>query len=95
MTRRAVMVGDVQIGGGAPIAVQSMTCTDTRDVAATVSQIERLQCAGCEIVRVAVPNLEAAKALRNIKERIVLTPVFNQHKQVFNIDFLVAVEVTE
>jgi len=79
MTRRAVMVGNVQIGGGTPIVVQSMTSTDTQDVAATVSQIERLQCAGCEIVRVAVPDLEAAKALPAIKQRIVIPLVADVH----------------
>jgi len=79
MTRRAVMVGGVQIGGDTPIVVQSMTTTDTRDIAATVAQIERLQCAGCEIVRVAVPDLEAAKALPEIKRRIVLPLVADVH----------------
>ncbi|MGD9259198.1 MAG: flavodoxin-dependent (E)-4-hydroxy-3-methylbut-2-enyl-diphosphate synthase, partial [Desulfobacterales bacterium] len=57
-----IAIGDVFIGGGAPISVQSMTNTPTQDVAATVSQIERLTQAGCEIVRVAVPDAEAAKA---------------------------------
>jgi len=79
MTRRAVTIGDVQIGGGAPIVVQSMTNTDTGDVAATLSQIEQLQCAGCEIVRIAVPNLEAAKALAEIKRQIVIPLVADVH----------------
>ena len=79
MSRRAVMVGGVQIGGGVPIVVQSMTNTDTGDAAATVSQIERLQCTGCEIVRVAVPNLEAAKTLRDIKEQIAIPLVADIH----------------
>lgn len=79
MTRRTVMVGDVQIGGGAPIVVQSMTNTDTRDVAATVSQIEQLQCAGCEIVRVAAADIEAAKALPEIKRQIVIPLVADVH----------------
>ncbi|MGH7902518.1 MAG: flavodoxin-dependent (E)-4-hydroxy-3-methylbut-2-enyl-diphosphate synthase [Candidatus Dormibacteraceae bacterium] len=61
-----VRVGDVVVGGAAPIAVQTMTKTDTRDVKATVRQIEELKEAGCEIVRPAVPDREAAEALREI-----------------------------
>lgn len=76
---RAVMVGEVKIGGGSPIVVQSMTNTDTADVTATVAQIERLQCAGCEIVRVAVPDLKAAKALPQIKQRIAIPLVADVH----------------
>jgi (E)-4-hydroxy-3-methylbut-2-enyl-diphosphate synthase len=57
-------VGEVPIGGGAPVAVQSMANTDTRDVAATLSQIHRLEEAGCEIVRVAVPDMAAARAIK-------------------------------
>jgi (E)-4-hydroxy-3-methylbut-2-enyl-diphosphate synthase len=60
------MVGGVKIGGGAPVAVQSMTNTDTRDAIATLTQISRLAGAGCEIVRVAVPDEAAAKALQAI-----------------------------
>ena len=60
-------MGNVAVGGDAPIAVQSMTNTDTRDVPATVAQIEELFTAGCEIVRLAVPDLEAAEAFRDIK----------------------------
>ena len=63
---RTVHVGAVGIGGGHPVRVQSMTNTDTRDVEATLSQIEALQQAGCEIVRLAVLNTEAAEALRRI-----------------------------
>jgi len=66
MTRHAVAISGVTIGGGAPIVVQSMTNTDTRDVAATLAQIERLAAVGCEMVRVAVPDREAASALRSI-----------------------------
>ena len=62
---RAVKVRNVQIGGGAPVAVQSMTKTDTSDVASTVAQIEEMVRAGCEIVRIAVPDKEAAIALRD------------------------------
>lgn len=59
---RRIQVGPVPVGGGAPVAVQSMTSTDTRDVAATLAQIEALAQAGCEIVRCAVPDMEAALA---------------------------------
>ncbi len=67
---RPVFIGSVQVGGEAPVVVQSMTCTDTRNVKATVAQINALEDAGCEIVRVAVPNLEAAAALKAIKKQI-------------------------
>jgi len=63
-------VGKVPIGGGAPITVQSMTNTDTRDVKSTLRQIRRLERAGCEIVRVAVLDFKAAEALKKIKEKI-------------------------
>ncbi len=63
---KRIMVGDVAVGGGAPVSVQSMTNTDTRDVEATLAQIEALQCAGCEIVRVAVPDAQAAEAMPRI-----------------------------
>jgi (E)-4-hydroxy-3-methylbut-2-enyl-diphosphate synthase len=64
---KQILVGGVPIGGGAPVAVQSMTKTDTRDIRATLRQIRRLEKAGCEIVRLAVPDLRAARALREIK----------------------------
>ena len=64
---RQIELGGVKIGGGAPVSVQSMTKTDTRDVTSTVEQIERLEKAGCAIVRVAVPDMEAAKAIGEIK----------------------------
>jgi (E)-4-hydroxy-3-methylbut-2-enyl-diphosphate synthase len=67
---RLIHVGDIPIGGNAPIAVQSMTNTDTRDVPSTVRQVERLSERGCEIVRLAVPDEEAAKAFREIKARV-------------------------
>ncbi|PKQ28826.1 MAG: 4-hydroxy-3-methylbut-2-en-1-yl diphosphate synthase [Candidatus Anoxymicrobium japonicum] len=60
---KRIMVGDVPVGGGAPVSVQSMTNTDTGDVAATVAQIRELENAGCQIVRVAVPDARAAEAL--------------------------------
>ena len=65
---RQIFVGSVPIGGGAPVSVQSMTNTDTRDVSGTIDQIRRLAEAGCEIVRVAVPDREAAEALGQIKK---------------------------
>jgi (E)-4-hydroxy-3-methylbut-2-enyl-diphosphate synthase len=79
MTRRAVQIGKVQIGGGAPVVVQSMTNTDTSDVQATVAQIHRLTQAGCEIVRVAVPTLEAVGALPQIKKQISIPLVADIH----------------
>lgn len=65
---RPVMVRHVKIGGGAPVSIQSMTKTDTRDVPATIEQIRELEEAGCDIVRLAVPDEEAARALRKIRE---------------------------
>jgi (E)-4-hydroxy-3-methylbut-2-enyl-diphosphate synthase len=62
----AVRIGSLQVGGGAPVVVESMTKTDTRDVAATLRQIRALERAGCELVRVAVPDAEAAKGLGKI-----------------------------
>jgi len=76
---KAVYVGKVKIGAGAPVAVQSMTNTDTRDVDATVAQIQRLAAAGCEVIRVAVLNKAAAAALGNIKARIDIPLVADIH----------------
>ncbi|MHB8918565.1 MAG: flavodoxin-dependent (E)-4-hydroxy-3-methylbut-2-enyl-diphosphate synthase [Desulfocucumaceae bacterium] len=76
---RPVSVGGVLVGGGAPVSVQSMTNTDTRDVAATVAQIGRLAAAGCEIVRVAVPDQEAAGALESIKRQITIPLIADIH----------------
>ena len=61
---RQIRLGDIKVGGDAPISVQSMTKTDSRDVSATVHQIWALEAAGCEVVRVAVPVREAAEQLR-------------------------------
>src|SRR3954466_6941878 len=72
---RAVKVKGVQIGGGAPVVVQSMTKTDTADVEGTVAQIEEMMRAGCEVVRVAVPNAEAAVALKEIRRRVPDVPL--------------------
>jgi (E)-4-hydroxy-3-methylbut-2-enyl-diphosphate synthase len=76
---RPVMVGPVPIGGGAPIAVQSMTNTDTRDVAATTAQIARLADAGCEIVRVAVPRRDALDAFEALVASSPLPVVADVH----------------
>jgi (E)-4-hydroxy-3-methylbut-2-enyl-diphosphate synthase len=76
---RQISVRDVKVGGGAPIAVQSMCNTLTHDIEATVAQIGRLEEAGCEIVRVAVPDERAAKALPEIKRRTNLPLVADIH----------------
>jgi len=76
---RQITLGSLRIGGGAPLSVQSMTKTDTRDVRATVRQIRRLEAAGCEAVRVAVPDLEAACAIGAIKERINVPLIADIH----------------
>ncbi len=76
---KKVWVGKVPIGGGSPISVQSMTKTDTYDVSATVKQIKRLEKAGCEIVRVAVPDMKAASALFLIKKQIKIPLVADVH----------------
>ncbi len=76
---RQVHVRGVPIGGGAPIAVQSMTKTDTRDVTATLTEIRRLQVAGCDVVRLAVPDREAAEALNKIRAHTDMPLVADIH----------------
>ena len=76
---KKIQVGDVNVGGDAPVTVQSMTKTDTRDVAATVEQVRGLEEAGCEIIRCAVPDLEAAKALAAIKKQIKIPLIADIH----------------
>ncbi|EFH86474.1 flavodoxin-dependent (E)-4-hydroxy-3-methylbut-2-enyl-diphosphate synthase [Ktedonobacter racemifer] len=76
---RQVRVGNVLVGGGAPVAVQSMTTTYTRDVKSTVAQIKRLEEVGCEIVRVAVPEMEDAVVLGEIKKQISIPLVADIH----------------
>ena len=76
---RQVKVGAVKIGGDAPISVQSMTTTDTRDVKTTVEQIRQLEQAGCEIIRVAVPDIEAAEALPKIKAQMTVPLISDIH----------------
>ena len=76
---KEIRIGDVWIGGEHPVAIQSMTNTKTEDVQATVSQIEKLTKAGCEIVRCAVPTMEAAEALKEIKKAIRIPLVADIH----------------
>ena len=76
---KPVYVGDVKIGGDAPVTVQSMTKTDTRDVAATVQQIREVEEAGGEIIRCAVPDMEAAKALAEIRKQINIPLIADIH----------------
>ena len=76
---KPLFLGDLQIGGGVPVVVQSMTCTDTRDIRATLAQIRALEAAGCEAVRVAVPDMEAAGALAEIKKHIKLPLIADIH----------------
>ena len=76
---KQILVGGVPVGGGAPVTVQSMCNTRTDDVEATVAQILRLEEAGCEIIRVAVPDLAAARAVGAIKERIHIPLVVDIH----------------
>ena len=78
MTRK-ITVGNIKIGGGAPVSVQSMCNTRTDDVDATVAQILRLERAGCDVIRVAVPDMTAAKALAAIKKRIHIPLVADIH----------------
>lgn len=76
---KMIRIGDRVIGGGNPVLIQSMTNTRTEDVAATVEQIQRLQEAGCEIIRCAVPTMEAARALQEIKKQIGIPLVADIH----------------
>ena len=78
-TTRQIDIGGVKIGGGAPIVVQSMTCTDTRDVTATVAQINALAEAGCEIIRVAVVDIAAAQAIAEIIKKIKIPLIADIH----------------
>ena len=78
MTKQ-INVGGVPVGGGAPVPIQSMTNTPTHDVDATVRQIQQLTAAGCDIVRVAVPDMAAAKAVGAIRERITIPLVVDIH----------------
>ena len=87
---RQIMVGDVPVGGDAPISVQSMTNTNTCDVGATVGQIRALQDAGADIVRVSVPSMEAAEAFGEIRQQVSLPLVADIH-----FDYKIALRVAE
>ncbi|WP_286803634.1 flavodoxin-dependent (E)-4-hydroxy-3-methylbut-2-enyl-diphosphate synthase, partial [Marinobacter sp. UBA2498] len=87
---RQIMVGNVPVGGDAPIAVQSMTNTETCDVEATVGQIKALQEAGADIVRVSVPSMDAAEAFGKIREQVSLPLVADIH-----FDYKIALRVAE
>lgn len=87
---RQIVVGNVPVGGGAPISVQSMTNTETTDVDATVAQIQRMQTAGVDIVRISVPSLEAADAFGEIKKQVVVPLVADIH-----FDYKIALAVAE
>ncbi len=87
MKTREISIGDVTIGGGNPVAVQSMTNTKTEDAGATAAQIHRLEQAGCDIVRVAVPTMEAAEAIAQIKRQVSVPVVADIH-----FDYRLAIE---
>lgn len=87
---RRIYVGDVPIGDGAPIAVQSMTNTSTTDVAATVAQVNALAAAGADIVRVSVPTMDAAEAFKQIKQQSLVPLVADIH-----FDYRIALKVAE
>jgi len=87
---RQIMVGNVPVGGSAPISVQSMTNTETCDVAATVAQIRAIQDAGADIVRVSVPSMEAAEAFREIRAQVTVPLVADIH-----FDHKIALKVAE
>ncbi len=76
---KPLSIGNVTIGGGAPVVVQSMCSTDTRDVPSTVRQIRELEDVGCEVVRVAVPDMEAARAIPEIKKQIRIPLIADIH----------------
>jgi (E)-4-hydroxy-3-methylbut-2-enyl-diphosphate synthase len=76
---KQIMIGNVPIGGGAPVVVQSMTKTLTHQVGRTVAQVERLERAGCEIVRLAVPDERSAKALKAIRKRVAIPVIADIH----------------
>src|SRR5918992_4476248 len=76
---RQIKIGKLKIGGDAPISVQSMCSTDTRNVQATVDEIRRLEEAGCEIIRVAVPDMESAAALPKIKAQMTVPLISDIH----------------
>ena len=92
---KVVQIGNCKIGGGDPIAIQSMTNTKTEDVEATVAQILALEAAGCDIIRCAVPTMEAAEALTEIKKRIHIPLVDVYKRQLFEVFKYIGVPVDE
>ncbi len=87
---REVSVGNVKIGGDNPISIQSMTNTDTRNADATIDQIKRLESVGCDIVRVAIPDMEAAKNIAKIKSQVNIPIIADIH-----FDYRLALEVID
>lgn len=87
---KKIMVGNVAVGGDAPVTVQSMCNTKTHDVEATVKQIKQLQAAGCEIIRLAIPDMAAAEAIDKIKEQVSIPVVADIH-----FDYKLALAVAE
>ena len=87
---RQIKVGNVLIGGDAPISVQTMTNTETTDVEATLAQIQRMQSAGVDIVRVSVPTMDAADAFKKIRSQVKLPLVADIH-----FDYRIALQVLE
>lgn len=87
---RQIQIGDVKIGGGAPVTVQSMCNTDTRDIEATVRQIKELEDAGCEIIRLAVLNKEAAESIKSIKKQVNIPVIADIH-----FDYRLAIQCIE
>ena len=85
-----IQIGNLKMGGGNPIVIQSMCNTDTRDIAATVAQIHALEQAGCELVRVAVPDMQAAEAVGEIRKQIHIPLVADIH-----FDYRLALKVME
>jgi (E)-4-hydroxy-3-methylbut-2-enyl-diphosphate synthase len=84
---RRVNIGKIAVGGGSPVSVQSMTKTDTRDIDSTVRQIRNLESVGCEIIRLAVVNMDAAKSLGKIKDKVSIPLVADIH-----FDYKLAIE---
>jgi (E)-4-hydroxy-3-methylbut-2-enyl-diphosphate synthase len=84
---KRITVGNVAVGGGSPVSVQTMTKTDTRDVRATVAQIRELEEIGCDIVRLAIPDMDAAKAFAKIRKQVDMPLVADIH-----FDYLLALE---
>lgn len=87
---KQIQIGDVKIGGDAPISVQSMCNTDTRDSSATVKQIKELQDAGCELIRLAVLNKDAAAAIKEIKKQVEIPVIADIH-----FDYRLAIQCIE